>query len=468
MFPDSDEFPLTIEAAGAALVAGRVTSTELTRALLERISTDDAFLGAFVTVCADSALAAAAAADESFANGRVAGPLQGIPIAVKDIFATADAPTYANSRAMWRGWGEDRDAFVVGRLRANGAVLIGKATTNEFACGPPDPTNGFPMPCNPWNTEHTADGSSSGTGIAVAAGLALGGPATDSGGSIRGPAAANGITGLKPTFGRVSRTGVVPLAHSVDTVGPMARSAYDCALLLQIMAGHDLDDPASARLAVPRYVEALTGDLHGRRIGFATGVFRDSPALDGQARDAVTHVVELLVEHGAVVTDVGVPDTADAAAANLVIIRYEGFAVHRTNLAEHGDDYARLTREFLSSGEAVTEREYLEAQRVRSAFARALDEVWADVDVIVVPGSLGPAVRLDARGPIVGDVDFDGPWNLVGLPAIALPCGFSASGLPLSVQIVGPRFSDADVLAVADAYQRQTNWHLRLAPRPAG
>ena len=351
VFFDLDDFPLTIATAAEALMAGEMTSTELTGALLDRISADDAFLGAFVTVCADTALAAAAAADESFAAGRVHGPLQGIPLAVKDIFATADAPTYANSRAMWSGWGEDRDAFVVGRLRAAGAVLIGKATTNEFACGPPDPTNGFPMPCNPWNTEHTADGSSSGTGIAVAAGLALGGPGTDSGGSIRGPAAANGITGLKPTFGRVSRTGVVPLAHSVDTVGPMARSAYDCALLLETMAAHDPDDPASARLAVPGYVKALTGDVRGRRIGFATGLFRDSPSLDSQARDAVAKAVRLLAEHGAVVTDVNVPDTADAAAANLVIIRYEGFATHRTNLAEHGDDYAGRTRKFLSSGE---------------------------------------------------------------------------------------------------------------------
>ena len=175
----------------------------------------------------------------------------------------------------------------------------------------------------------------------------------------------------------------------------------------------------------------------------------------------------LLAEHGAVVTDVEVPDTADAAAANLVIIRYEGFAVHRTNLAERGDDYASATREFLSSGEAVTDREYRDALEVRSTFARALDRVWSEVNLIVLPGSLGPPVRLDARGPIVGGVDFDGPWNLVGLPAIALPCGFSSSGLPLSVQIVGPRFGDADVLAVADAYQRHTNWHLRLPPRPS-
>jgi aspartyl-tRNA(Asn)/glutamyl-tRNA(Gln) amidotransferase subunit A len=460
------DIALTINEAATALKTRRLTSTGLTRALLDRISTDDAALGAFVTVCADSALAAAAAADEAFAAGRVASPLQGIPIAVKDIFATSDAPTYANSRAMFTEWASDRDAFVVGRLRAAGAVLIGKATTNEFACGPPDPTNGFPMPRNPWNVEHTADGSSSGTGIAIAAGLALGGLGTDSGGSIRGPAAANGITGLKPTFGRVSRTGVVPLAHSVDTVGPMARTAYDCALLLQIMAAHDPDDPTSVRRAVPGYAEALTSDLHGRRVGYASGFFRDTPRLDGEARDAVAQVVDLLVEHEATVTDIEVPGTADAAAANLVTIRYEGFAVHRTNLAERGDGYATLTREFLASGEAVTDAEYLDAQRMRSSFGRALDQVWAEVDVLVLPGSLGPAVRLEARGPIVADIDFDGPWNLVGLPAITMPCGFSTSGLPLSVQIVGPRFGDADVLAVADAYQQRTDWHLRVPPRP--
>jgi aspartyl-tRNA(Asn)/glutamyl-tRNA(Gln) amidotransferase subunit A len=464
MLPDSDEFPLTIAAAADALIAGRLTSSDLTRAVLDRISSLDESLGAFVTVCADSALEAAAAADRAFTAGRVVSALQGVPIAIKDVFATTDAPTYANSRAIWSEWDASRDAFVVGRLRASGAVLIGKATTNEFACGRPDPATGFPMPCNPWNADHTADGSSSGTAIAIAAGLALGGIGTDSGGSIRGPAAANGITGLKPTLGRVSRSGVIPLSHSVDTVGPMARSAYDCAALLEIMATNDPGDASSTELAVPPYLQTLTGELHGRRIGVATGYFRDSAALDGQALDAVAEVVEVLADHGALVSDVDVPGASDAAAANLVVIRYEAFAVHRANLAQRWDEYGGPAREFLASGETVTERDYQDAQRVGLSFRSGLGTLWADLDVIVTPGSLGPARRLDAPSQIDGHVDFDGPWNLAGVPAIALPCGFSASALPLSVQMVGPVFADADLLAVADAYQRRTDWHLQVPP----
>ena len=227
---------LTITDAARALDEGSETSTSLTAACLRRISAGSA-LGAFVTVNEASAMAAAAAADDDLAAGRRRSALHGIPVAIKDVFATRDAPTWANSRAIEPGWGAGVDADAVARLRAAGAILVGKTTTNEFACGLPDETKGFPTPRNPWDLEHTPDGSSSGSGIAVAAGFALGALGTDTGGSVRGPAAANGITGLKPTFGTVSRHGVVPLSDSLDTVGVMARSARDCALLLAVLAG---------------------------------------------------------------------------------------------------------------------------------------------------------------------------------------------------------------------------------------
>ena len=224
-------------------------------------------LGAFIAVTADGATAAARQADADFARGVDKGPLQGIPLGVKDIIATRDAATTANSHILDRNWGVDRDAPVVERLRGAGAVLMGKTVTSEFACGAPDPDNGFPIPKNPWNLDHSASGSSAGSGIAVAAGLVLGALGTDTGGSVRGPASANGHTGLKVTFGRVPKFGCVPLGYSLDSIGPMARTAWDCAALLGVMAGYDPRDPTAADEPVPDYTASLTGDIVGLRIG---------------------------------------------------------------------------------------------------------------------------------------------------------------------------------------------------------
>jgi aspartyl-tRNA(Asn)/glutamyl-tRNA(Gln) amidotransferase subunit A len=445
--------PATIAAASAALATGEVTSTDLTRTMLERIAATNESLGAFVAVCAETALEAAAAADLAFTSGRSAGPLLGIPLAVKDIFATREAPTSANSRAMCPDWGGPLDAEVVALLRAHGGVMIGKATTNEFACGPPDPASGFPMPRNPWNVEHTADGSSSGTAIAIAAGLAFGGPGTDSGGSIRGPAAATGITGLKPSFGLVSCAGVIPLSQSLDTVGPMARTAYDCALLLDAMTD-----------AAPTHVAALAGDLEGTRVGLARGYFLDSPHLSADERSALVTVADALTDGGAVILDVEVLGVEAAAAANMVVLAYEAFAVHRENLERRWDDYGEATRRFLSSGRTLTQAQYDEALRVQAEFGQTLANLFADVDALVLPGSVGPAVRIEEHGVAVDQPDFDGPWNLIGLPAVTFPCGFASSGLPLAAQIVGRPFEDGGVLRLAHSYQRVTDWHLREPP----
>jgi aspartyl-tRNA(Asn)/glutamyl-tRNA(Gln) amidotransferase subunit A len=350
----------------------------------------------------------------------------------------------------------------VRRLRESGAVLVGKATTNEFACGPPDESTGFAVPHNPWNTAHTADGSSSGSGIAVATGMALGALGTDTGGSIRGPAAANGITGLKPTFGLVSRTGVVALSHTLDTVGPMARSAHDCALLLDVIAGHDADDQASADPAISSYEGALTGTVDGVRIGVAGGYF-DPPGLDAEARTAMHDVVDVLASSGADVRALDIELAALAADANLVTIACEAFARHRELLVERWDDYGVHTRRFLVTGAFFSASDYLAAQRVRTAWRRELARLFQDVDVIVTPSSAAPAAMAGHDEEFaLEELNFDAPWNLVGLPAIALPCGISTGGLPLSVQFVGRPFAEADVLRVADAYQRRTGWHLRV------
>src|ERR1700704_2057514 len=260
------DLPLTIKAAAAGLRDGQITSVELTAAMLDRIEHLNPRLGAFIAVTGETAMAAAQQADADLARGIDKGRLQGIPLGVKDIIATRDAPTTANSHILDRSWGAHWDAPVVERLRSAGAVIMGKTVTSEFACGSPDPENGFPMPKNPWNLEHSAAGSSAGTGIAVAAGLVLGGLGTDTGGSVRAPASANGHTGLKVTFGRVPKFGCVPLGYSLDSIGPMARSAWDCAALLKVMAGYDASDPNAAQEPVPAYTELLDGSVDGLRI----------------------------------------------------------------------------------------------------------------------------------------------------------------------------------------------------------
>ncbi len=266
------ELPLTIKAAAAALRDGQITSAQLTSGLLDKIERLNPDLGAFIAVTGETAMSAAQQADVDFDRGIDKGPLQGIPLGVKDIIATRDAPTTANSHILDRNWGAFRDAPVVERLRGAGSVLLGKTVTSEFALGAPDPDNGFPIPKNPWNLDYSAAGSSAGSGIAVAAGLALGALGTDTGGSVRGPAAANGHTGLKVTYGRVPKFGVVPLGYSLDSVGPMARTAWDCAAMLGVMAGYDPRDPTAADEPVPDYTAALTGDVAGLRIGVPMAV----------------------------------------------------------------------------------------------------------------------------------------------------------------------------------------------------
>ena len=460
------DLPLTVKDAAAALRTGSVSSVQLTEGFLNRISALNESLGAFVAVTGDSALKAAEAADSDFAAGVDRGPLQGIPLAVKDIIATDDAPTTANSRVLDPEWGKGVDAPVVARLRSAGTVLLGKTTTSEFAIGLPDPDKGFPIPRNPWNLDHTPAGSSSGTGITVAAGLALGGLGTDTGGSVRGPAAQNGHTGLKVTFGRVPKNGVAPLGYTLDSVGPMARSAYDCAIMLEVMAGYDSGDSYAARVPVPKYSELLTGDLRGLRVGVPMPYFYDSPEVTDEVRAAVFAALDILKTGGAEMSDVEVPYAEQAKNANHVTLVAEAYSFHRNNMVNRWNDYGRYTRRALVRGAFLTAADYTQAQRFRSFFRRALAQLFASYDVLITPTWPSPAPRSDEMSPErqLRSVSFTGPWNLAGLPALAVPCGFSSSGLPLSMQIIGKPFAEGALLMVADAYQRQTDWHLRVPP----
>ena len=460
----------TLVAEAARLRAGETTSVELVRTALDKIHATNDQLGAFVTTCDETALAAAAQADADFAAGIDRGPLQGIPLAIKDIIATRDAPTTANSRILPPDWGGGVDAPVVARLRAAGGIVVGKATTSEFAIGLPDPDKGFPVPRNPWNLDHTPAGSSSGTGIAVAAGLVPGGLGTDTGGSVRSPASMNGHTGLKVTFGRVPKSGVVPLGYSLDSVGPMARSAMDCAVLLGVMAGHDASDPDAADVPVPDYAAALDGSVEGVRIGVPVPYFYDDPAIDPEVLDAVRAAIDVLAGLGATVTETTALDDAKLAKdANTITMVGEAMAYHARDLRERWDVYGKFTRVVLARAALYSAADYAQAQRFRRAFRRKVAAVLSELDVLVTPTSATPAPRRDAMTPeshLVGP-SFTGPWNFTGLPAVAVPCGFSASGLPLSMQIVGRPFAEATVLKVADAFQRVTDWHLRVPPLPS-
>lgn len=462
------DLPLTIAEASAALAAGTVTSVELTSESLRRIDSTQDSLGAFVTVLDESALEAAAIADQRRASGDGVGPLTGIPLAIKDIIATREARTTANSRVLPKGgFGGGVDAPVAARLRAAGAVFVGKATTSEYACGAPDPDTGYLVPHNPWNVAHTPAGSSSGTGIAVAAGLVLGGLGTDTGGSVRGPAAANGHTGLKVTFGRVPKNGVVPLGYSLDTVGPMARSAADCAALLEVMAGYDPGDPCVANVAVPRYSEQLTGSVEGLRVGVPMPYFFDSPELNDETRTAVLGAIESLRTGGAAVVETVVPFAKEAKDASTITSRSEAYAYHHDDLIRRWSAYGRYTRTTIARGALTTAGDYAQAQRLRSRFCRELARLFQDFDVLVTPGSLGPAQRVDEMDPdrTSAGPSFTGHWNFAGLPAVVLPCGVASdTDLPLALQIIGRPFAEGTVLRVADAYQRQTEWHLRVPP----
>jgi aspartyl-tRNA(Asn)/glutamyl-tRNA(Gln) amidotransferase subunit A len=457
----------TLVADAARLRAGETTSVELVTESLAKIHATNDQLGAFVTVCDETALAAAAAADADFAAGIDRGPLQGLPLAIKDIISTQEAPTTANSRILPPGWGDGVDAPVVARLRAAGGVVVGKSTTSEFAIGLPDPDTGFLVPRNPWNLDHSPAGSSSGTGIAVAAGIVAGGLGTDTGGSVRSPASMNGHTGLKVTFGRVPKSGVVPLGYSLDSVGPMARSAMDCAALLSVMAGYDASDPDAADVPVPDFVAALHGSVEGMRIGMPLPYFYDDPALDPEVRDAVGAALDVLAGLGSSVAETTALDDAKLAKeANTITLVGEAMAYHAIDLQQRWDLYGCHTRIVLARGAMYSAADFAQAQRFRRAFRRKVAAVLSEFDVLITPTSAAPAPRRDEMTPekmLVGP-SFTGPWNFTGLPAVAVPCGFSTSGLPLSMQIVGRPFAEATVLKVADAFQRRTDWHLRMPP----
>jgi aspartyl-tRNA(Asn)/glutamyl-tRNA(Gln) amidotransferase subunit A len=465
------EIPLSIRDAAEGLRSGALTSVGLTEAVLERADRLDPKLGTYLVRFDETALAAAAAADAELARGVDLGPLHGIPLGVKDILAAQEGPTTAQSLVLDPDWGAGKDAPAVRRLRDAGAVITGKLTTMEYACGMPDPRKPFPIPRNPWDTGTWPGGSSSGTGSGVAAGLILGGLGTDTGGSIRCPAAFCGVSGLKATFGRVPKSGCTPIGYSLDHVGPLARTSWDCAAMLAVLAGRDPSDPESADRPVPDYLAALESggqSLAGVRIGVERANHSPEgadPALAG-CFDAAVAALEAL---GASVTEIELPLYPEMAAATMITAYAEGLAYQRQDMRSRWDDYFAGTRDFTARGALISAADYVQAQRVRRVALRAVQALFAQVDVVVTPTASIGALAYDDRDELPS-LDmlivhmFTQYWNATGSPALSVPMGFTAAGLPLSLQIAGRPFDEAAVLRVGHAYQGVTGWHEQLPP----
>jgi aspartyl-tRNA(Asn)/glutamyl-tRNA(Gln) amidotransferase subunit A len=462
------DVPLSITEAAGQIREGSLTSVALTEAVLARADAYDGEIGSYLARFDEQARAAAAQADSDLANGIDRGPLQGIPLGVKDIIAAADGPTTANSLVLDPAWGAGKDAPVVARLKSAGAVITGKLTTMEFAIGAPDPTKPFPLPRNPWDTKTWPGGSSSGTGSGVAAGFFLGGLGTDTGGSIRIPAAFCGVSGLMPTFGRVPKSGCTPLGYSLDHIGPLARSAADCAAMLQVLAGYHASDPDCANVPVPDFSAGVgKGSLEGMRIGVERA--HHSPAgADPATGPCFEASVAALEGLGATVVELVLPFYEEMQAATMVTMGGEALAYHLPDMRTRWSDYFVATRLMVIQGALASSADFVQAQRVRRVAVKALAELFESVDVVVTPTASRGAMAYDeiSGGLLeVGEL-FEYVhtpyWDAVGNPVLVMPMGFTADGLPLSLQMGGRPLDEATLLAAGDAFQSVTDWHRRV------
>jgi len=462
------DIPLSITEAASGLRDGSLTSVALTAAVLERADRLDGSLGTYLARFDEQAMSAAAQADADLAKGIDRGPLQGIPLGVKDIIAAADGPTTANSLVLDPAWGAGKDAPVVSRLRAAGAVITGKVTTMEFAIGAPDPSKPFPLPCNPWDTGTWPGGSSSGTGAGVAAGLFLGGLGTDTGGSIRIPAAFCGVSGLMPTFGRVPKSGCAPLGYSLDHIGPLARTAQDCAAMLQVLAGYHPSDPDCAQRPVPDYAAALEpGLLTGLRVG-VDRVHHSPEDADPAVAGAFDAAVAVLEELGATVVEVSLPYYDEMVAADMITMASEALAYHLPDMRSRWGDYFEATRSMVVLGALCSGADFVQAQRVRRVAVGELMSLFEAVDVVATPTASVGAPAYDESGRLPLDMSrlfgqIHTPyWDSVGTPALVVPMGFTAAGLPLSLHLGGRHWEEGTLLATGHAFQQVTDWHRRV------
>jgi aspartyl-tRNA(Asn)/glutamyl-tRNA(Gln) amidotransferase subunit A len=444
-----------------------VSPVEATQAVVDRVEKFDRQLNSFITLLRDEALAWARTAEQEIGAGHYRGPLHGIPVAVKDLYYTKGIRTTAGSKIL-SDFNPAYDATVIAKLRDAGAILIGKLNMHEFARGATNASSLIGACNNPWDTLRVSGGSSGGSAAAVAAGLCFGALGSDTGGSIRIPAAFCGIVGLKPTYGRVSRYGAFPLSWSLDHVGPMTRTVTDAALMLQVIAGHDRHDPTTRTAVVPDYSVALTRDIEGARLGIPQEFYFEQ--LEAEVRDSVRAAIQTLERAGAQVEEVSLPLSQYAAAAARIISSTESAEIHEKFLQTHFADYSSDVRAGFLVGQLILGKHYMKAQRLRSLIRQEMAAALRRVDALVTPTVPIPAPRSGETTVDIGQEVIDVMWalsrltcpaNLTGFPAISVPCGFTMAELPIGLQFIGRPFAEATILQLAYAYEQETTWHQR-------
>lgn len=459
----------TLVGAAEAIARGDLSSVELTRAMLERAHRLNASINCFIRIEDELALAEAAAADAARAKGATLGMLHGVPLAMKDMFYDPAREVSSGSRVR-AGFRATTTATTLARTKAAGAVNLGALNMTEFALGPTGHNAWYGHCRNPWNVAHVAGGSSSGSGAAVAARLVFGALGSDTGGSVRLPAAVNGVLGMKATYGRVSRAGAMPLSPSMDYLGPFARTARDCARLLKVIAGHDAADPTSSRRAVPDYEALIEQDATGLRVGVAKNHFFDATTPD--VRAALDAALRALEGAGMRLVDVEVPNAEHLTELSRAVVYSEAAALHGHWLRTRPQDYSPQVRARAATGIAIPAAAYLEALQLRPLLLRRyVEQVHSKCDVLFTP-------TLPIPVPTVAETDVGGsasmwetiakmvpctaPFNYLGVPALSVHAGFTANGLPASFQLIGRPFAEGVLLRVAAAYQAVTDWHERV------
>jgi aspartyl-tRNA(Asn)/glutamyl-tRNA(Gln) amidotransferase subunit A len=461
---------LTIHKASSLLAKRVISSSELVDAILDRILETEDTVHAYALLLADSARGAAKKVDTELASGCWRGPLHGIPIGIKDVCHIMGVPTKAGSRVI-RGYVPSYDATVVRRLREAGAVIVGKTVTHEFAYG-----LNFPPTRNPWRTECHPGGSSAGSGVAVAVRSSFGAIGTDTSGSIRNPAAINGVVGLKPTYGRVSRYGVIPLSPSLDHVGPLARTVEDCALILQAIAGFDPLDVGSVDCSVPEYTKDLGFGVHGVRLGIERDYFFSENVI-GDVKDAVNTAVRDFEQLGAVLIEVKMPELAFMPPVGLTFQLVEAAEYHRHLLSNRGYAYEPATRLMLELGQLVPATLYVSAIRARALLGNVMKGLFRKhhLEALITPTLPTPGVPIkelsvalferNGKTSLGKYIQNTVPANVTGQPAISVPCGFSKDGLPIGLQLIGRPFEESTLFRIAHAYESLHHWHARR-PEP--
>jgi aspartyl-tRNA(Asn)/glutamyl-tRNA(Gln) amidotransferase subunit A len=460
MTTDTALHDLSIAQAGAQLRAGTITSKQLTQHALGRIAQHDNALDSFILLTKERALADAEAADAAFKSGIDKGPMQGIPYGLKDIYETAGIATTCHSKVLIDNVPK-HDSVVGQRLAAGGGVLLGKLATHEFAFGGPSFDLPFPPARNPWNRECIPGGSSSGSGVAVAAGFVRMATGSDTGGSIRGPAGYCGTVGLKPTYGLVPRRGVFPLSYTLDHCGPLTWSVEDTALTMQVIAGYDAKDPGSVDITKPDFTAGLNWGVQGLRLAIPRHFYVDAPGVSRETIDAIDRTAQALAKAGAIVEEIKLSDYAIWNACGRILITAESYAIHEDTLKKRPLDYGRYLYMRMILGATLTAADLTQALRLRRELSQELNNgVLTKYDALITASTLSPAPRFDDAKPDVPP-DFPiqtMPFNVTGNPAMSIPTGLSKTGLPLSMQIVGRPFDEPMVLRIGAEVERMTGF----------